>query len=36
MFLVKKALGVVINNLKQHEPLPFFGLQIDASNHKTC
>jgi len=34
MFHTKKALEVVINNLKQHEPPLFFGLQIDVSNHK--
>jgi len=31
----QKALEVVVNNLKQHEHPLFFGLQIDASNHKT-
>jgi len=31
---LQKALELVTNNLKQHEPPLFFGIQIDASNHK--
>ena len=32
--LGKKALAVIMDDLKQHDPPLFFGIQIDASNHK--
>ena len=32
--LGEKALAVILDNLKQHDPPLFFGIQTDASNHK--
>ena len=32
--LGEKALAVVIDDLRQHDPPLFFGIQTDASNHK--
>ena len=32
--LGEKALAVIMDDLKQHDPPLFFGIQTDASNHK--
>ena len=32
--LSEKALAVIMDDLKQHDPPLFFGIQTDASNHK--